>query len=145
MNPAAVRLVGTNPHFVFQENLGLGKPSYYFHCFGRESKCLEYMTSDLVCFSLGCGTGKYLSVNSQVYNLGCDYCEALVEIARKKGDEVLVCDNLNLPFRDQCFNAVISIGGKTTHLHSGPSKWEFLSALFFPCGFVSVGCFEAVP
>ncbi|NXA13609.1 TRM9B methyltransferase, partial [Sapayoa aenigma] len=59
---------------------------------------------------LGCGTGKYLSVNSQVYNLGCDYCEALLEIARKKDDEVLVCDNLNLPFRDQCFNAVISIG-----------------------------------
>ncbi|NWX99479.1 TRM9B methyltransferase, partial [Nothoprocta ornata] len=49
-------------------------------------------------------------VNSQVYNLGCDYCGPLVDIARRKGDEVLVCDNLNLPFRDQCFNAVISIG-----------------------------------
>ncbi|NXR10486.1 TRM9B methyltransferase, partial [Semnornis frantzii] len=59
---------------------------------------------------IGCGTGKYLSVNSQVYNLGCDYCRPLVEIARKRNDEVLVCDNLNLPFRDQCFNAVISIG-----------------------------------
>ncbi|NXN08893.1 TRM9B methyltransferase, partial [Indicator maculatus] len=59
---------------------------------------------------IGCGTGKYLSVNSQVYNLGCDYCRPLVEIARKRDDEVLVCDNLNLPFRDQCFNAAISIG-----------------------------------
>ncbi|NWU91974.1 TRM9B methyltransferase, partial [Upupa epops] len=58
----------------------------------------------------GCGTGKYLGVNSQLYNVGCDYCRPLVEIARKKDDEVLVCDNLNLPFRDQCFNAVISIG-----------------------------------
>jgi len=53
-----------------------------------------------------------------VYNLGCDYCGPLVEIARKRGEEVLVCDNLNLPFRDQCFNAVISIGGKTAYTHS---------------------------
>ncbi|XP_041079278.1 probable tRNA methyltransferase 9B [Polyodon spathula] len=59
---------------------------------------------------IGCGTGKYLSVNSQIYNLGCDYCSPLVEKARKQGHEVLVCDNLQLPFRDQVFNAVISIG-----------------------------------
>ncbi|KAK6494225.1 putative tRNA methyltransferase 9B [Huso huso] len=59
---------------------------------------------------IGCGTGKYLSVNNQIYNLGCDYCSPLVEKARKQGHEVLVCDNLQLPFRDQVFNAVISIG-----------------------------------
>ncbi|NXT01320.1 TRM9B methyltransferase, partial [Jacana jacana] len=70
---------------------------------------LEQKPGSLVA-DIGCGTGKYLSVNSQVYNLGCDYCGPLVEIARKRDDEVLVCDNLNLPFRDQCFNAVISIG-----------------------------------
>nr|XP_013804921.1 PREDICTED: probable tRNA methyltransferase 9-like protein [Apteryx mantelli mantelli] len=70
---------------------------------------LEQKPGSLVA-DIGCGTGKYLSVNSQVYNLGCDYCRPLIEIARRKGDEVLVCDNLNLPFRDQCFNAVISIG-----------------------------------
>ncbi|MGH0157825.1 UNVERIFIED_CONTAM: hypothetical protein FKN15_065096 [Acipenser sinensis] len=58
----------------------------------------------------GCGTGKYLSVNNLIYNLGCDYCSPLVEKARKQGHEVLVCDNLHLPFRDQVFNAVISIG-----------------------------------
>ncbi|NXJ03987.1 TRM9B methyltransferase, partial [Odontophorus gujanensis] len=70
---------------------------------------LEQKPGSLVA-DIGCGTGKYLSVNSQVYNLGCDYCGPLVEIARKRGEEVLVCDNLNLPFRDHCFNAVISIG-----------------------------------
>ncbi|XP_064005397.1 probable tRNA methyltransferase 9B isoform X2 [Pogoniulus pusillus] len=70
---------------------------------------LEQEPGSLVA-DIGCGTGKYLSVNSQVYNLGCDYCRPLVEIARQRDDEVLVCDNLNLPFRDHCFNAVISIG-----------------------------------
>uniref|UniRef100_A0A8C6FIU0 Probable tRNA methyltransferase 9B n=1 Tax=Moschus moschiferus TaxID=68415 RepID=A0A8C6FIU0_MOSMO len=59
---------------------------------------------------IGCGTGKYLKVNSQVHTLGCDYCAALVEIAQSRGCEVVVCDNLNLPFRDQCFDAIISIG-----------------------------------
>ncbi|KAM8785340.1 putative tRNA methyltransferase 9B isoform 1-T4 [Rhynchonycteris naso] len=59
---------------------------------------------------IGCGTGKYLKVNSQVHTLGCDYCGPLVEIARRRGCEVMVCDNLNLPFRDQVFDAVISIG-----------------------------------
>ncbi|XP_059844527.1 probable tRNA methyltransferase 9B [Hypanus sabinus] len=59
---------------------------------------------------IGCGTGKYLSVNSQAYKLGSDYCNPLVEIAKSHGHEVMVCDNLILPYRDQCFNAVISIG-----------------------------------
>lgn len=68
-------------------------------------------------FSLtGCGTGKYLKVNSQVHTLGCDYCGPLVEIARNRGCEVMVCDNLNLPFRDQGFDAIISIGGKAARL-----------------------------
>ncbi|VFV36154.1 methyltransferase kiaa1456 [Lynx pardinus] len=59
---------------------------------------------------IGCGTGKYLKVNSQVYTLGCDYCGPLVEIAQSRGCEVMVCDNLHLPFRDQGFDAIISIG-----------------------------------
>ncbi|XP_056407659.1 probable tRNA methyltransferase 9B isoform X2 [Hyla sarda] len=58
----------------------------------------------------GCGTGKYLSVNCNTYNLGCDYCEPLVEIGRNNNLEVMVCDNLNLPFRDKCFDTIISIG-----------------------------------
>ncbi|XP_019382069.1 PREDICTED: probable tRNA methyltransferase 9-like protein [Gavialis gangeticus] len=70
---------------------------------------LEQKPGSLIA-DIGCGTGKYLTVNSQVYNLGCDYCGPLVEISKKKDCEVLVCDNLNLPFRDQCFNTIISIG-----------------------------------
>lgn len=72
----------------------------------------------------GCGTGKYLKVNSQVYTLGCDYCRPLVEIARSRGCEVMVCDNLHLPFRDQGFDAIISIGGKAawSHVLSSPGQ-----------------------
>ncbi|XP_078534284.1 putative tRNA methyltransferase 9B isoform X3 [Lissotriton helveticus] len=57
-----------------------------------------------------CGTGKYLGVNNDVYTVGCDYCAPLVDIARNNELEVMVCDNLNLPFRNQCFDTIISIG-----------------------------------
>ncbi|XP_077135832.1 putative tRNA methyltransferase 9B [Ranitomeya variabilis] len=70
---------------------------------------LEQKPGSLV-VDIGCGTGKYLSVNCNTYNLGCDYCEPLAEIGRNNNLEVMVCDNLNLPFRDKCFDTVISIG-----------------------------------
>ncbi|XP_009570332.1 PREDICTED: putative methyltransferase KIAA1456, partial [Fulmarus glacialis] len=58
---------------------------------------------------IGCGNGKYLHINSQVYKLGCDYCFPLVESARNKGHEVMVCHSLYLPYRSECFDAVLSI------------------------------------
>ncbi|KAG8292173.1 hypothetical protein J6590_045844 [Homalodisca vitripennis] len=62
----------------------------------------------LVC-DVGCGNGKYLSVNPFIYQLGADRCAQLTEAARQKENEVLVCDNLALPFRDDSFDAVLSI------------------------------------
>ncbi|XP_036407730.1 probable tRNA methyltransferase 9B [Megalops cyprinoides] len=69
---------------------------------------------------IGCGTGKYLDVNPEVYTVGCDLCGPLVDKARKQGNEVLVCDNLQLPFRDRVFSAVISIG--VLHHFSTPER-----------------------
>lgn len=79
----------------------------------------------------GCGSGKYLSVNPLVFNVGSDRCLALAKIARKKDHEVckefilldthtrppymhthfqiLYCDNLCLPFRDESLDAVLSV------------------------------------
>lgn len=42
--------------------------------------------------------------------MGSDSCEKLVEIAHERRHEVAVCDNLKLPYKDGCFDAVISIG-----------------------------------
>ena len=42
--------------------------------------------------------------------LGSDSCLKLGEIAAKRGHNVVACDNQNLPFRDNCFDAVISVG-----------------------------------
>ncbi|KAM3966031.1 LOW QUALITY PROTEIN: class I SAM-dependent methyltransferase fire dancer [Aphomia sociella] len=62
----------------------------------------------LVC-DVGCGNGKYLSVNPSVYSVGGDRCTRLAAHARHHNNEVVVCDNLCLPFRDESFDAVLSI------------------------------------
>jgi tRNA (uracil-5-)-methyltransferase TRM9 len=42
--------------------------------------------------------------------MGSDTCSKLVEIAHDRRHEVAVCNNLRLPYREGCFDAVISIG-----------------------------------
>ncbi|XP_050355403.1 uncharacterized protein LOC126776735 [Nymphalis io] len=62
----------------------------------------------LVC-DIGCGNGKYLSVNPSVFAVGGDRCTRLATQAHHHNNEVVVCDNLCLPFRDESFDAVLSI------------------------------------
>lgn len=63
----------------------------------------------LVC-DVGCGNGRYLnSCNPLIYTIGVDRCYRLAKFARGKGSEVAICDNLELPFRDESFDAVLSL------------------------------------
>ncbi|PKU42360.1 methyltransferase kiaa1456 [Limosa lapponica baueri] len=75
---------------------------------------------------IGCGNGKYLHINSQVYKLGCDYCFPLVESARNKGHEVMVCHSLCLPYRSECFDAVLSIADRVTTIVCPKVVWHSL-------------------
>ncbi|KAL0973570.1 hypothetical protein UPYG_G00206260 [Umbra pygmaea] len=58
---------------------------------------------------VGCGNGKYLHINGSVFKLGSDVCRPLVDAAWSQGHEVQLCDGLRLPYRDRCFDAVLSI------------------------------------
>ncbi|XP_069496358.1 probable tRNA methyltransferase 9B [Ambystoma mexicanum] len=58
---------------------------------------------------IGCGNGKYLHINTRAFKVGCDYCFPLAESARNQGYEVMVCDGLSLPYRNECFDTVLSI------------------------------------
>lgn len=58
---------------------------------------------------LGCGNGKYFNVNDSILNIGGDRCVRMCELAREKENEVLVLDNLSLPFREESLDAVLSI------------------------------------
>ena len=58
----------------------------------------------------GSGTGKYLGLAPESFVVGSDSCVEFGEIAAKNGHNVVACDNQNLPFRDNSFDAVISVG-----------------------------------
>ena len=60
----------------------------------------------------GCGTGKYLQLQSDRYTIGCDRSRQLCELAREKHCQIpiVIADNLHLPYRDNLFDAVLSIG-----------------------------------
>ncbi|XP_033646317.1 uncharacterized protein LOC117305545 [Asterias rubens] len=58
---------------------------------------------------VGCGNGKYLGINKHIYKIGSDCCSTLVNIAHRADHEAMVCDNIRLPYRDNSFDAVISI------------------------------------
>ncbi|XP_058821775.1 uncharacterized protein LOC131683645 isoform X2 [Topomyia yanbarensis] len=63
----------------------------------------------VVC-DVGCGNGRYLSgFNPTICTIGVDRCYRLTKVAHGKGSEVAICDNLELPFREESFDAVLSL------------------------------------
>ncbi|XP_070197775.1 uncharacterized protein [Littorina saxatilis] len=59
---------------------------------------------------VGCGNGRYLQINPSAFKIGSDICLPFLNSASLKGFEVLSADNLQLPYRDDLFDAAISIG-----------------------------------
>ncbi len=63
---------------------------------------------------VGCGNGKYLNVNGQLYIVGSDYSKGLIQQAKMlhKGEEnndIMVVDGLQLPHPDRTFDFALSI------------------------------------
>ncbi|KAJ4847398.1 tRNA methyltransferase, has a role in tRNA modification [Turnera subulata] len=57
----------------------------------------------------GCGNGKYLGYNPDSVFIGCDISAPLIKICADRGQEVLVADAVNLPYRTGFGDAAISI------------------------------------
>lgn len=72
-------------------------------------KFLTELDTGLIGIDVGCGNGKYLNINKNVYIIGSDRCSNLITICKNKGFESLVADNLSLPYRSDCFDFAISI------------------------------------
>ncbi|KAJ3268690.1 tRNA methyltransferase, has a role in tRNA modification [Terramyces sp. JEL0728] len=58
---------------------------------------------------VGCGNGKYIHVNPNVFISGSDRSSNLIKIVSEKGFEGLVCDGLSLSYRSNAFDFAISI------------------------------------
>ena len=48
---------------------------------------------------VGCGNGKYLGINDNLFKTGSDRSTNLAAICQQRGFPVIVCDILNLPYR----------------------------------------------
>ncbi|XP_064637725.1 uncharacterized protein LOC135493960 [Lineus longissimus] len=76
----------------------------------KVAEFLENLPAGSLVADVGCGNGRYFDVNKSIFKFGSDRCQKLVEAARNDRHEVMSCDNLQLPYRNNVFDAVISIG-----------------------------------
>uniref|UniRef100_A0A182WDY8 Fe2OG dioxygenase domain-containing protein n=1 Tax=Anopheles minimus TaxID=112268 RepID=A0A182WDY8_9DIPT len=67
------------------------------------------LSDGAVLLDVGCGNGKYLASSGSAVLLGCDRSEGLLQVCVDRGFNVLQCDCLVLPFRDESVDACISI------------------------------------
>ncbi|KAL4786694.1 S-adenosyl-L-methionine-dependent methyltransferase [Aspergillus varians] len=82
---------------------------------------LQSQSPGAVGLDVGCGNGKYLSVNKSVYIVASDRSENLAQIARQhQPNSVILADTLNLPHPDSFFDFAISIA--VVHHLSTPDR-----------------------
>ncbi|XP_017849731.1 uncharacterized protein LOC108604686 [Drosophila busckii] len=76
----------------------------------RVAQFLGNLEPGSVVCDVGCGSGRYLTqCNPAICTIGVDRCYRLNKVAHERGGEVALCDNLELPFRDDSFDAVLSL------------------------------------
>lgn len=75
------------------------------------TKFLHDQSMGSVGIDVGCGNGKYLSVNPNVFIIGSDRSDGLISCAHDINNDynVLVADGMCLPHRDETFDFAISI------------------------------------
>ncbi|XP_061538724.1 probable tRNA methyltransferase 9B [Phycodurus eques] len=108
MDEAASRLEREHVHGVYDKIAPYFNDSRY-KAWPKVRQFLLDQPSGSIVADVGCGNGKYLHINEKAFKLGCDVCRPLVDFAGCRGHEVQVCDGLRLPYRDGCFDAVLSI------------------------------------
>jgi ubiquinone/menaquinone biosynthesis C-methylase UbiE len=80
-----------------------------YRAWPRVKKFLMQLDAYSIVADVGCGEGKYLNLNSKTFSIGCDRSSSLCQLSSSKScsshglsngkNQVLVCDNLSLPFR----------------------------------------------
>uniref|UniRef100_A0A1A7Z296 KIAA1456 n=1 Tax=Iconisemion striatum TaxID=60296 RepID=A0A1A7Z296_9TELE len=108
MEEAASQLERDHVHNVYDKIAPYFNDSRY-KAWPKVRQFLLDLPAGSVVADIGCGNGKYLHINQEVFKLGCDVCRPLVDFAWSQGHEVQMCDGLRLPYRDGCFDAVLSI------------------------------------
>ncbi|XP_021236173.1 alkylated DNA repair protein alkB homolog 8 isoform X1 [Numida meleagris] len=75
----------------------------------RVVEFLRSLPEGSIVADVGCGNGKYLGINRNLYMIGCDRSKNLVDICGEKNSQAFVCDALSVPIRSGSCDACISI------------------------------------
>ncbi|XP_049634521.1 alkylated DNA repair protein alkB homolog 8 [Suncus etruscus] len=70
---------------------------------------LRTLPAGSIVADIGCGNGKYLGINKELFMVGCDRSSSLVDICRERQFQAFVCDALAIPIRSGSCDACISI------------------------------------
>jgi SAM-dependent methyltransferase len=83
----------------------------------------------LVC-DIGCGNGKYLSYRNDLQMCACDASSLLASIAKFKHrqSEIILANALNLPYKNEAFDAIISIA-VLHHINTHEGRQQFISEI----------------
>ncbi|POS87580.1 S-adenosyl-L-methionine-dependent methyltransferase [Erysiphe pulchra] len=82
---------------------------------------LQDLSPGSIGIDVGCGNGKYLAVNKNIFILGSDRSKNLVQIAKRhEPHTVVVADSLSLPHQNGRFDFAISIA--VVHHMSTPHR-----------------------
>ncbi|GAB0088157.1 Alkylated DNA repair protein alkB homolog 8 [Sergentomyia squamirostris] len=75
----------------------------------RVSEFIENFPSGSLVVDIGCGNGKYMLARNDIMKIGCDRSDLLLQVCHQRQLNVVQCDCLALPFRDESANACLSI------------------------------------
>lgn len=90
---------------------------------------LKSLRPGSVGLDIGCGNGKYLTVNKDIFIVASDRSPSLIEIARThKPHSAIVADTLNLPHANDSFDFAISIA-VIHHLATEARRIEAIKAI----------------
>jgi len=87
---------------------------------------LDQLPAGSLVLDNGCGNGKYLTYRKDLEMVGLDPCKAFVDLCRSKYSGTVIQGNgLSLPFRQNIFDAAISIA-VLHHLSTPDTRHQFL-------------------
>ncbi|XP_060228481.1 alkylated DNA repair protein alkB homolog 8 isoform X1 [Meriones unguiculatus] len=105
---AALQLEQEHVHHVYEE-IARHFSSTRHSPWPRIEEFLKALPSGSIVADIGCGNGKYLGINKELYMIGCDRSRNLVDICRERQFQAFVCDALAVPIRSGSCDACISI------------------------------------